>query len=167
MAAVLRAATAAPIVIAAAVLAGCGADVERAAAPPPRATAATDPRCPAARPPETRSPPIARAPLARDARRFGVSARTLQGFRFRASFSLEPGRVAGLDSGRYRRRARQACGVTVADRSWVIVIDMPNAPDAAHSQLAIFSARTAHGDWAPWLGWAPAAHAAAPAFPAR
>jgi hypothetical protein len=106
-----------------------------------------------------------RSRLRADARRFGVTPQALRGFRFRASFSLEPGSVSGLDSARYRQRARRACGVTVADRSWVLVIDMPEAADAAHSQLAMVYARGAHG-WAPWLGWAPYAHAS-PAFPAR
>ena len=92
---------------------------------------------------------------ASQARRF-ESADALRRFRLAAAmFPLGRDAFApGLRRNRYLRIARLACGEAIARRSWVVVIDMPNAPAADLGLLALFLARTPDG-WRAWQGWFP------------
>jgi hypothetical protein len=114
--------------------------------------AVTDERCPAARVPEPR--PVARIlPVTRsNAARF-VQASSLRGFRVSAVFPLAQDHyVPGLRRRRYLGIARNACGDTVARRSWVVVISMPAAPAASFGLVALYFARGDEG-WEAWYGW--------------
>jgi hypothetical protein len=116
----------------------------------PRAVA--DERCPATRAPESR--PAARIlRLTRaNAARF-VQRSSLPHFRVSALFALGREHYApGLRRRRYLEIARNACGETIARRSWVVVISMPAAPAANFGLLALFFARTDEG-WRAWYGW--------------
>ena len=114
--------------------------------------AVTDERCPAARVPEARPAERILRVTRRNAARF-VQASSLRGFRISALFPLAQDRyVPGLRRKRYLRIARNACGGTIARRSWVVVIDMPAAPAANFGLLALYFARTDAG-WKAWYAW--------------
>jgi hypothetical protein len=111
-----------------------------------------DERCPAARVPEPRPASRILRVTRRNAARF-VRPSSLRDFRVSALFPLAQDHyVPGLRRKRYLGVARNACGDTVARRSWVVVIDMPAAPAANFGLLALYFARTDEG-WKAWYGW--------------
>jgi hypothetical protein len=113
-----------------------------------------DGRCPVALDPGARPLGALHAVLKREAARL-ASRESLQGFRVDAAFPLAPDRFApGLRRRDYLRVAREACGDAVAQRSWVVVIDMPAASAASLGLMAVFLSRTADG-WRAWHGWLP------------
>jgi hypothetical protein len=119
-----------------------------------RASAVFDPRCPEAQVPQLRPAQRIMRVTRRQAGRF-VRAEALRRFRVDAVFPLAQDHFApGLRRNRYLRISRLACGETVARRSWVVVIDMPNALAADLGLLALFFARTTDG-WKAWQGWLP------------
>ena len=123
-------------------------------APARRTSTAADPRCPEAQVPRGRPAQRIARVTASQARRF-ESADALRRFRLAAMFPLGRDAFApGLRRNRYLRIARLACGEAIARRSWVVVIDMPNAPAADLGLLALFLARTPDG-WRAWQGWFP------------
>lgn len=114
--------------------------------------AVTDDRCPSARVPESRPAGRILRVTRRNAARF-VQASSLPEFRVSAVFALGQEHYApGLRRRRYLDIARNACGDTVAGRSWVVVISMPAAPAASLGLLALYFARTDEG-WKAWYAW--------------
>lgn len=114
--------------------------------------AVTDERCPAARVPESRPGARILRLTRRNAARF-VQRSSLRRFRVSALFPLAQDHFApGLRRRRYLEIARNACGDTIARRSWIVVMNMPAAPAANFSVLALYFARTDEG-WKAWYGW--------------
>jgi hypothetical protein len=111
--------------------------------------AATASRCPRALPPGQRAAGqatrVVQANLSRLAH--GIDTR---GANTIAAATLRRGTGApGIDMRRYLRKAVHACRERIADRSWIVFVQLPNAPAANVSILAFYVVRTAHG-WKPW-----------------
>jgi hypothetical protein len=96
----------------------------------------------------------------------------IKGYSIVALFSLDPTaqadasiadlHKASFSPGLYRRKAMEACGATVASRSWLAVMDFPRAAMATLDPALAYLART-HRGWKVWYQWEP--NLSKPAFP--
>jgi hypothetical protein len=142
---------------------GCGSSREPAGRPDmvQRAgarvskTAATSPDCPRALSPGTKGAYVHAAHASLSSLR-GVLPR---GFSTRNSYiqalywltsTADPRVPASVRGG----PARKACGDDVINRSWAAVIVLPDAPDAVHGLIILYTARTSSG-WRPWYLYFP------------
>ncbi|HEX8085452.1 MAG TPA: hypothetical protein VF529_14255 [Solirubrobacteraceae bacterium] len=57
--------------------------------------------------------------------------------------------LPGFNQWRYVKRAARACGVAVARRSWMVVVNAPRAKMASLVPAIVYVARTREG-WRPW-----------------
>jgi hypothetical protein len=80
-----------------------------------------------------------------------------RGYTVWAALSLWPRGGGGIDVGFPRpqlvKKAAEACGSQVAQRSWAVAIDFPGAPAATLGTYIVYLARTRAG-WRIWYEWA-------------
>lgn len=128
-----------------------GDDAGDSSRPPaaPASRSERDSRCPAALP----GGPRAMVHVGRTVRRQlprvlgGIDPR---GATITGAFDLQLAAfLPGLRRGRYEKPAARACGVAIARRSWMVVVNAPRARMASLVPAIVYVARTRDG-WRPW-----------------